>query len=385
MNTDTRTVTLRWFVVMITVLCLLGMVGCAMATEPSGAILVPITPKPWLVAPTTVPTPTPAGIATPAPTDNLTEPLPMDAEGSSLDGWEQTEALLAPSPTVEALPSTAQGISLPGILGLSNPTVFRLLLIGTDAYTLKDAGRSDTMVLVQVDTSTCEVKLVSFLRDLYVQIPGHGKTRLNAAYVYGGESLLRQTLYERFDVSADRSLAVNFSVMVDVIDRIGGVLVDVSEKERKQLNSILKFYNTKNGYAQKDELLQEAGVQRLTGKQALCYSRIRKMDSDFMRTGRQRKVLEGVYQQVKTLEPLTLAGILADAMGEVKTDMTLADAAALVPVLLKLDQVSFHELTVPVKNSYNNETVAGMSVLVANMDKNRDAIAAFLEPGDVLP
>jgi len=120
-------------------------------------------------------------------------------------------------------------------------------------------------------------------------------------------------------------------------------------------------------------------LQHLIGKQALCYSRIRKIDSDFARTSRQRKVLEGVYQRVMELDGLTLASILTETLSQVKTDMTLADAVALVPVLLKLNEAAFDELTIPVKNGYSSETISGMMVLVPNLNKNQDAIAEFLE------
>ena len=293
---------------------------------------------------------------------------------SSLNGWEEDVP-----PTVTPAPTPTEDTTLPGVLGLADPSVFRILLIGTDAYTLKQAGRSDTMILLQVNTRSRDIKMVSFLRDLFVKIPGHGKTRLNAAYVYGGVDLLKQTLESNFGVTVDRTLTVNFSLMVELVDRIGGVQVEVSERERKQLNSILKFYNTHNGYKERDQLLTESGVQRLTGKQALCYSRIRKIDSDFARTSRQRKVLEGVYQSVKELDGLTLAGILTETLAQVKTDMTLADAVALVPVLIKLNDVEFDELTIPIKGGYSSETISGMMVLVPNLKKNTSAIAEFLQ------
>lgn len=350
--------------------------------EPSGAKLPPLTPKPWLVPQVATPTPTIDATLPPASITDMEEEVaaPSDASDtlppSSLNSWEEEPtATPAPLPTLTPTEDTA----LPGVLGLTDPSVFRMLLIGTDAYTVKQAGRSDTMILLQVDTRNRDIKMISFLRDLYVKIPGHGKTRLNAAYVYGGVSLLKQTLETNFGVTVDRTLSVNFSLMVELIDRIGGVPVDVSERERKQLNSILKFYNTHNGYKERDQLLTESGVQRLTGKQALCYSRIRKIDSDFARTSRQRKVLEGVYQSVKELDGLTLAGILTETIAQVKTDMTLADAVALVPVLLKLDDAEFDELTIPVKNGYNSETISGMMVLVPNLDKNQHAIAEFLQ------
>ena len=326
--------------------------------EPADAILASVTPKPWMAA------------ATPAPEQPGTNPP------SSLTDWEE-EPTAAPTPAPTPVPE--QEIALPGVLALDNPSVFRFLLIGTDAYTLKQSGRSDTMILLQVNTRTRDIRMVSFLRDLYVKIPDHGKTRLNAAYVYGGAELLKRTLETNFGVTVDRTLAVNFSLMAELVDRIGGVEVEVSEKERKQLNSILKYYNQQNGYKTKDQLLEDSGLQNLTGKQALCYSRIRKIDSDFARTGRQRKVLEAVYRRVSGLDGLTMAGILTETLSKVKTDMTLADAVALVPVLLQLNDVEFDELTVPVRNGYESQTVSGMMVLVPNLDRNRDAIAAFLQ------
>lgn len=350
--------------------------------ETSGAKLSPITPKPWQVPQAATLTPIVTSTLPPASIADVDEENTalLDATGtlppSSLNGWEEEPTA---TPTPLPTPTPTEDTALPGVLGLNNPSVFRMLLIGTDAYTVKQDGRSDTMILLQVDTRTRDIKMISFLRDLYVKISGHGKTRLNAAYVYGGVSLLKQTLEDNFGVTMDRTLTVNFSLMVELIDRIGGVTVDVSERERKQLNSILKFYNTHNGYKQRDQLLTESGVQHLTGKQALCYSRIRKIDSDFARTSRQRKVLEGVYQRVKELDGLTLAGILTETLSQVKTDMTLADAVALVPVLLKLNEAAFDELTIPVKNGYSSETISGMMVLVPNLNKNQDAIAEFLE------
>ena len=268
-------------------LCVFALMGFAPArAEPADAVLAPITVKPWLRPATPVPSEAPVPTETPAP--DASPP-------SSLSILEEEQ-----SPAVQPTPlPTAEPALLPGVLGLADATRFRLLLIGTDAYDPDDAGRSDTMVLLQVQPATGEIRLVSFLRDLYVAVPGHGHTRLNAAYVYGGASLLLRTLKQSFGVTADRTLAVNFSRMAELIDRIGGVTVEVSEKERRQLNSILKYYNTQVGDPRGDQLLGASGSQTLTGKQALCYSRIRKMDSDFARTGRQRKVLEAIFARVR--------------------------------------------------------------------------------------
>ena len=347
-------------------------------TAVTGAIIAPVTPKPWLLqSSASMPTALPTLTAPPDATQNIPDtPTAVPAATlppPSLSDWDAEE-----DSAVTASPTQTPN-NLPGVLGLQHTSVLRVLLIGTDAYTPKAAGRSDAMILVQVDTSANDIKMVSFLRDLYVAIPGHHSARLNAAYVYGGAPLLKQTLETNFGVTVDRYLAVNFSLMAELIDRIGGVTVDVSEKERRQLNSILKFYNTHSGDSARDQLLQASGEQLLTGKQALCYSRIRKIDSDFARTDRQRKVLEGVYRTVRSLDALALAQLIRDFMPKVNTDITLTDAVALVPVLMRINDVAFEELTIPFKSGYRSATIQGMMVLVPDLDRSRETIAAFLE------
>ena len=372
-----RSATKRVVMGLLLVLCMVtqGWLPLLLAhAEPEDARLAQVTPKPWEVADTTA-TPTATPMITVEP-DVADTPATTNTElPSSLSGLDDPEVFAQTSST----PVQQENV-LPGVLGLTQTSIFRVLLIGTDAYQLEDAGRSDTMIVLQVDTQTNEVKMISFLRDLYVAIPGHGKTRLNAAYVYGGAKLLRRTLSQDFGVTVDRTLAVNFSLMVDVVDQLGGICVEVSEKERKQLNSILKFYNKKNGNAANDGLLESSGVQWLSGKQALCYSRIRKIDSDFERAHRQRKVLEGVYQRVRELDALSLASIVSGTMAQVQTDLTLPDAMALLPVLLRLEDVTFDSLTIPVKGGYKSQTISGMMVLVPSLDRNRNEIAVFLAP-----
>lgn len=328
----------------------------ATQADPADARIAPETAKPWLV---------PAATATPAA--GMTRvPSSLDALG----GEGYFTATSTPVPTSAVLPQE---------LGAQDAATFSVLLIGTDAYAKTDTGRSDTMILAQINVRTGELKLVSFLRDLYVKIPGYDQTRLNAAYVFGGAELLKKTLQKNFGVTVDRTLAVNFSLMVELIDRLGGVKVEVSEKERIQLNSILKFYNTHNGYVEDDQLLYASGNQLLSGKQALCFSRIRKIDSDFQRVGRQRKVLTAVYKRARETDLFTLSAIALDFLPAVSTDLTAEDAVALVPLLIQLDTISITGLTVPVSGGYEARYVSGMDVLVPDLSKNRDAISNFLQ------
>ena len=267
---------------------------------------------------------------------------------------------------------------LPEDSELNIRSTYNLLLIGTDSYSETTRGRSDTTILVQMDTEKKTIKMVSFLRDMYVKIPGRGSNRINASYAKGGAKLLIKTLEQNFGVTVDAYVAVNFDRLVNVIDAIGGVEVEVSEAERVQVNSILRFYNTKIGADESDQLLNESGTQLLTGKQALCFSRIRKIDSDFNRTSRQRKVIEAAFHKVMDLDMISLSALVIQNMDAVETDLGLSDALELVPMALVAKNATFSSLTIPVDGGYSNRTIDGMAVLVPNLKKNVQAIQKFL-------
>ena len=253
---------------------------------------------------------------------------------------------------------------------------FSVLLIGVD--TSGEAGRSDVMMLASVDPEAGDIRLVSFLRDLYVSIPGHGKDRLNAAYFYGGEALLKRTLEENFGVSVDHTLTAHFPTLVSAVDLMGGLEVDITEAEREQLNKILQDYNRQVGLSQNDGLLEEADTQLLGGRQALSFCRIRKIDSDFQRTGRQQRLLQSAAERLVALEPLPLIRLALTLLSEVETDLELRDLAALAP-LLGQEDLEIRGAHVPFDGTYADETISGMMVLTPDLSANRSQLRRFLE------
>ena len=254
---------------------------------------------------------------------------------------------------------------------------FTLLLVGLDTYDPNGTGRSDTMVLARLDPQRGSIRMISFLRDLYVSIPRHGFNRLNAAYVFGGPERLMETLEANFGVKADAYVAVNFSLMADLVDQLGGITLDVTEKEMRQVNSILEYYNQQMGDKPSDQLLRQYGRVNLTGKQALCYSRIRKIDSDFQRTARQRKVLEAIFDKACSIDPLSLSGLVMKNISQVSTNLTLTQATQLIPLALSARHASFEALTIPAQGAYQSTTRRGMSVLEPDLAKNRQLIRDF--------
>ena len=121
--------------------------------------------------------------------------------------------------------------------------IYNLLLLGIDNPTSQLTGRSDTMLLASFNARRGTLRLVSFMRDTYVAIPRHGHNKLNAAYSYGGADLLKETLWQSFGLHVDGYVAVNYSLMAELVDALGGIRMDVSRDEMKKLNGILEYYN----------------------------------------------------------------------------------------------------------------------------------------------
>ena len=251
-----------------------------------------------------------------------------------------------------------------------------ILLIGVDTLQEDANGRSDTMILVHANPETADIRMVSFLRDLYVPIPGVGKTRLNAAYVHGGEELLKQTLSDHFGVTVDHTVTVHFSMLADLVDQLGGIEIEVTSAERSQINKLLKDYNTSTG--QSGGELEAAGLQRLTGKQALCYSRIRKIDSDFQRTSRQQTVITAMMKRAGELGYWQLLKLALANLPKVQTDLSFTDIVTLAPLVTQLDRLNLQTARVPFDGAYHDETINGMMVLVPNLERCRTQLQDFL-------
>lgn len=214
------------------------------------------------------------------------------------------------------------------------------------------------MILCSINLETGETSLISFLRDLYVQIPGgYSANRLNATYVFGGFDLLDATLTENFGVSIDGNFEVDFTGFKAIIDMVGGIDVE--------LTSVEAAYMNKRGHSH-----IVAGVNHLDGSEALTYARARKIDSDFGRTERQRKVLLAVYEVVGDLSFGDLLRLLYNILPYVTTDLSDAEILSLAYKLLPVvASMSIHSYTVPANDCYYSAYIRGMAVLVPDLQR----------------
>lgn len=216
------------------------------------------------------------------------------------------------------------GITSDGKFGVTN-----IALFGVDARDDSDTGRSDAMMVVTVDMIRGDLKMTSLLRDSKVPIEGHGETKLNHAYAYGGPELAVKTINQNFDLDIKEFVTVNFNQLADIVDSVGGVTIDVTEAEREQINHNMEEI------APDHATVDATGAVLLDGTQAVAYSRIRSIDSDNARTDRQQEVLNAVFTSVKTMNPLRFPKFVHDFSEVADTSISSLDVLKLVPILLR--------------------------------------------------
>ena len=260
---------------------------------------------------------------------------------------------------------------------LSSPDITNILLVGTDARAGEDPQktRSDTMLLLSIDQKNKQIKQTSFLRDLYVDIPDYRKDKLNAAHAKGGTQRLIYTLETNFNVKIDGYFMVTFELFTTLVDALGGVDVEITEKEAKYINS--KDHMAREDVEAFPEKLS-AGKQHFSGQQALWYSRIRYLDSDFMRTMRQRKVLAAILTSAKERGVSALPQLVKNILPLVRTSYTEDELLKLCTLALKALSYETVEEQIPLQNAYKSERHHGQACLVPDMKKNRDAFHKFV-------
>ncbi|MBR3045753.1 MAG: LCP family protein [Oscillospiraceae bacterium] len=251
--------------------------------------------------------------------------------------------------------------------------VRNVLLIGTDNRE-DERGRADTMILLSFSKHNHTVTMTSLMRDSYVSIPNHGTDKLNAAYAYGGATLLMDTITNNYGIPVDDYICVNFKAFVHIADALGGIKVEVSDREAEAINIILQSeVNQIMGDDPMDDFLPSGGTFTLNGKQALAYARIRHVgNADFERTERQRTVLDLMLNKVKHASPTAVPKILSKAMPELKTNMSTSQLYLLsLQVPVKLIAYDMQKLRLPADGTYSDQTSPdGQMVLAVDFDAN---------------
>ena len=265
----------------------------------------------------------------------------------------------------------------------SEDGVTNILLIGNDSRKNGTDGRSDAMILLSISNRTHRILFTSLLRDMYVDIPGHGKNRLNSAYSYGGPELLMETVEENFGIRVNRYVSVNFEAFAGMVDAVGGVDMNVTSDEVFLIDAYLNEYNMLLGREITTDYLDPtlSGWVKLNGAQALAYTRNRYIGTDFGRTERQRKVIDAVIKAFPGALVRRGPVIIKEMASYMTTNLTLNECYLLAlqgwtPFVYGRDMGSL-----PLEGTWNDYKANGMAVLKVDFDANRKYLDEMLFTG----
>ncbi len=233
-----------------------------------------------------------------------------------------------------------------------------------------ERGLSDMIMIVSIHNTTKEIKVVSVYRDTFLMMEEKGdeKTFRKATEVYnkGGYELSLKMLNTNFDLNITDFVTVNYEAVYQAVDAVGGVEIDISEKEKSDINRYIDELNQINGT--KSKHITKTGPQHLDGIQATAFGRIRKIDSDFNRTERQREVMMELYKEVKGASVSELTKLVDVLAPNVLTSLSNKEILSLAKDVVNyeiVDQRGFpFELTTP---SYKGSDIVAVDNLTLSV------------------
>ena len=248
--------------------------------------------------------------------------------------------------------------------------IYNVLLVGVDygenekvMFEGMYLPRSDSMILLSINTIDNVINMVSLSRAVYVAIPGHGNKRLNTAHAYGGAKTLIETIEQNYKIRIDKYVTVDLSGFEQIIDILGGVKIEMTAQEASY---ILGKY--------------QAGTYNLDGETAAVFPILRKIDSDRKRTGRQRAVLNAIAQKLKGSSVTTLFNLLDDVLPLVTTNFTKTELISQATNAPKYLSMQIKEDIIP-HNATSLTMRDGKEVLILDWDETKSYIHDLLYPG----
>lgn len=260
---------------------------------------------------------------------------------------------------------------------LDGQDVVNIMLIGQDKREGQDRQRSDTMILATINKEKNVLQLTSFMRDLYVEIPGYGEDRMNAAYQYGGMELLDEVMEKNFGIEIDGNVEVDFSGFQTCIDLLGGVELELSQEEADYICG--RNQNVLYPQPLREDWNLTEGMNTLNGEQALIHARNRSIgNNDYRRTERQRDVLTAVLEKVKDAGIGTLLDLAEEGFSMFTTDMSYTEVLGYAMSVLKMDTDTIESYRIPQDGAYTSAVIRQMQVLVPDLAKCREYLQSVL-------
>ncbi len=253
--------------------------------------------------------------------------------------------------------------------------ITNILLVGTDGKYVEKGNRSDSIMLVTIDSNKKDIKISSIARDTYVDIPGYSTEKLTHAYAYEGIDLLKEVFKVNFDLDIDKYIAVNFVSFMDIMDELGGVEVNVEEKDIDEVNKYIDacyaYYDNKKDEVDK-EYITKAGVQKLNGYQALAFSRIRYTDDAFARDNRHRDVAESVYKEFLKKGPEDYKRCADIILDNTKTNISPMEMLNLGYTVFNINDKKIDQFQFPLEEYRNGHIISKEKGWVLEWDREEN-------------
>ena len=262
--------------------------------------------------------------------------------------------------------------------GITNVVIF-----GVDEPT-GTPGRSDTIMVATIDTNNDTLKLTSIMRDSYVDIPGYGMNKINAAYAFGGPQLALKTLNENYGMNLKYYVTENFTTLPLLVNMLGGITVNLSEAEihamkapQWQLNEI---------FHENVPYITTPGVHTLNGIQAMAYCRIRHgTGGDYARTFRQRAVMQQLFKKIKEMPIRQIPGLVDKLLPTIQTNLSNSEIMSIGSKILKMGTSTIHQARLPLNQDSHGEIISGQWYLVFNQQKTNQELHDFIFENKPLP
>lgn len=250
--------------------------------------------------------------------------------------------------------------------------IINILVLGTDSRDITiDRGRSDTMIIVSYNQKTGSIKLTSLLRDALTPIAGYDWNRINTAYLFGGVGLAINTVNELFDLDIQQFVVIDLNGAEDLIDRVGGVDITLTQEEAEMYNA---YYGTH----------YTAGINHMEAVNLMQHMRNREIGSDFERTRRQRDAIMAIIDKLLTEKSLAeLYDIVDYSFGLVKTNIPLSTLTSLVTSGIgNMSNLTVTTQSVPYSDSYRFATYRGMAIIFFDIADAAKRVNAFIYGGE---
>jgi polyisoprenyl-teichoic acid--peptidoglycan teichoic acid transferase len=251
--------------------------------------------------------------------------------------------------------------------------IINIALFGKDG----SDERTDSIMVLTIDKVNKKVKITSLLRDMYINLPGHGMWILNHAFMKGGSELAIKTINTNFDLDVQDYVTINMDGFIKLVDAVGGVDIKVEAEEIPHINGSAQAMAKERNYGTFKNITG-TGIQRLNGPQAMAYTRIRKVGRDFGRTARQREVLNYVFKELKGQGIVKLSGAMSELLPFLETSLSNKDIISLGTTLLGFDTNSIEQFRLPVNGAYKDEIIQGMFVMTLDLETNKNKLHEFI-------